>query len=71
MSDWMTPHQVAAEYDRHPMTVYKALECGELHGHQKKRRGRWSVLRASVEAWMRGMDGETACGCRKHLRRVA
>jgi hypothetical protein len=73
MTDWLTPEQVAVKRGgkTHVVTVWKALESGELHGHQRKRRGRWQVHPEAVDAWVRGMDGETACGCKRRLRSVA
>lgn len=78
MTDWLTPAQVAAKLParrggtKHVVTVRKALESGELHGHQPSgRRGHWSVSAEAVDAWIQGIDGVTACGCRPKLRRVA
>jgi hypothetical protein len=69
--DWLTVEQVAGKTGKHPVTLRRALECGELHGHQRKRRGRWQVHPEAVNAWIRGMDGPAACGCKRVLRRVA
>lgn len=63
MTDWLTPDEVAAATARHVVTVRAALRSGELHGHQRARRGPWTVNRDSVEAWRRGMNGTAACGC--------
>lgn len=71
MNEWLSPAEVAGIADRHVITVRRALECGELHGHQRCRGGRWRVARAAVDAWIRGADGEIACGCKRPLRRVA
>lgn len=71
MTEWLTPAQVNALTGRHVDTVRRALECGELHGHQRTRKGRWQVHPDAVEAWVRGTDGELACGCKQKLRRVA
>ncbi len=73
MTDWLTPAQVAEKRGgkTHVVTVWKALESGELHGHQPKRGGHWSIAAAAVDAWITGMDGVAACGCRQKLRRVA
>ncbi|MFF5988164.1 helix-turn-helix domain-containing protein [Prauserella flavalba] len=71
--DWLTPKQAAVTARRHPVTVYKALEAGELHGHQRKRGGRWLVHPDAVSAWIRGTDGTAACGCSnvRRIRRIA
>lgn len=69
MNEWLTTAQVADLTQRHPVTVRKALEGGVLHGHQVKRRGRWSVARAAVDAWLTGGDGRAACGCDRYLKR--
>jgi excisionase family DNA binding protein len=72
MTDWLTPKQVAVEIGRHRDTVLRALEAGELHGHQRTRRGRWLIAPAAVDAWIQGLDGSTACGCsRLRLARTA
>jgi len=60
---WLSVAQVAEATDRHIITVYRALECGELHGHQRKRGGRWQIHPDAVDAWVQGMSGEAACGC--------
>ncbi|MFE2772251.1 hypothetical protein [Microbacterium resistens] len=46
---------VATAVGRHPVTVRKALEAGELHGTQQTKGGRWSVREDCAEAWA---DGE-------------
>jgi hypothetical protein len=70
MTDWIGPAHVADTLEMHISTVWKALESGELHGHQRKRRGRWQIHPDAVDAWIRGLDGVAACGCQR-LRRVA
>jgi len=47
--------EVATAVGRHPVTVRKALEAGELHGTQQTKGGRWSVREDCAEAWA---DGE-------------
>lgn len=45
----------AAEHARcHPDTVLKALEAGELHGNQRKAKGRWRVHVDCLNAWCAG-----------------
>lgn len=61
MTEWLTPAQVAALAGRHVVTVWRALESGELHGHQATRKGRWRIDPASVDAWVRGRDSREPC----------
>ena len=63
MTEWQTPQKVSESAGRHITTVWLALESGELHGHQRARRGRWSIHPDAVDAWIRGLDGAAACGC--------
>jgi excisionase family DNA binding protein len=45
----------AAEYvDCHPNTILKAAESGELHGTQRKTRGRWRIHVDCLDAWAAG-----------------
>lgn len=45
----------AAEYAGcHRETVVRAAEAGELHGGQRRARGRWSFKAECVEAWAEG-----------------
>lgn len=69
--EWLTPKQVADLTGRHVDNVRRALENGVLHGHQPMRKGRWNVHPDAVDAWVKGLDGEFACGCKRQLRRVA
>lgn len=43
--------EVSAGTKRHPVTVRRALEAGELHGTQSVKGGRWSVREECAEAW--------------------
>lgn len=61
----MNPHQVlhrltvaqAADVaQRHPTTIHKALEAGELHGYQRVPRGRWQIKAACLDAWLDGIQ---------------
>jgi hypothetical protein len=63
MNVWLTSAQVARIAHRHTTTVTVALQRGDLHGHQRMRRGRWQVKSASVDAWLQGGDSYAACGC--------
>jgi hypothetical protein len=49
----------AAEYaGKHRATIMRALECGELHGGQRKAGGHWSIRLACLEAWLDGGNCE-------------
>ena len=64
MKTWLTPKQVSKAVGRHYITVIRALECGELHGHQTKRCGHWQVNEDVIDAWIQGRTGqEQICGC--------
>lgn len=47
----LTVDDVAQATRRHPVTVRRALEAGELHGSQAVKGGRWSVREECAEAW--------------------
>jgi hypothetical protein len=64
VTEWMTPTQIAKQTGRGVNRVRLALECGELHGHQRVRGGRWLVDPACVDPWLVGLDSKTACCCR-------
>ncbi len=51
---WHSTATAAAELDRHPSTVLKALESGELHGSQRVTKGRWRIHRDCLNAWAFG-----------------
>lgn len=36
----------------HPITVYRALEGGELHGTQRAKGGRWTIRPECLDAWL-------------------
>jgi excisionase family DNA binding protein len=63
MTDWLSTKQVAEKVGHHLVTVQRAAESGELHGHQPRRNCSWRFSAEAVDAWIRGMDGPTACGC--------
>lgn len=50
----LTVAEVAEETRRHPVTVRRALEAGELHGSQPKAGARWTVKSECVEPWLEG-----------------
>jgi hypothetical protein len=48
----MTVDEAATVAKRHTITLYRALEGGELHGSQQMRGGRWTILRQCLLAWI-------------------
>jgi hypothetical protein len=45
----------ACEYARrHPTTLWRALESGQLHGSQRKARGKWAIRPECLDAWLAG-----------------
>lgn len=51
---WFNTAQAAEHVGKHPATVLKALEAGELEGHQRKAGGRWSIHVDCLDAWAGG-----------------
>lgn len=47
----LTAPEVAEATRRHPVTVRRALEAGELHGTQSGKGGRWTIREDCAEAW--------------------
>lgn len=66
---WMNVAAAAARAERHPNTIRLALEYGDLHGHQRRHRGRWQIHTDALDAWVRGEPGVAACGCSQLTRR--
>lgn len=58
MNERLTSPEVAAATRRHPVTVRRALEAGELHGSQRTKGGRWTVQVQCAEAWADGRPCE-------------
>lgn len=54
----MNSAQVAEHVGCHPHTVVRAAESGELHGGQRRARGRWSFRVECVDAWADGKPCE-------------
>lgn len=54
MTRYLTSDETATLTRRHPVTVRKALEAGELHGSQRTKGGRWTVREECAEAWVEG-----------------
>ena len=54
----LTVAEAAAEGRKHPITVRRALEAGELHGSQRVKGGRWTVEEPCLSAWLAGEECE-------------
>ncbi|QSZ53303.1 helix-turn-helix domain-containing protein [Paenarthrobacter sp. AT5] len=52
----LTVAEAAEAAHRHPVTVRRALEGGELHGTQRTFRGRWLIRAECLDAWLDGND---------------
>lgn len=50
----LSVNEASVAYGRHPVTLRRALEGGELHGTQRTAGCRWSMRRECVEAWLDG-----------------
>lgn len=50
----LTVREAADRARRHPDTILKALQRGELPGIQRVRAGKWLVDEADLEAWITG-----------------
>ncbi len=51
---FLTTVEAAARARRHPVTIRKALESGELHGSQRGAGGRWAIRPECVDAFVEG-----------------
>ncbi|MBZ5735029.1 helix-turn-helix domain-containing protein [Nocardioides sp. TRM66260-LWL] len=54
MQIWHTTVQAAGYTSRHPQTVRKAAEAGELHGTQRRPGGHWRFHILCLDAWVMG-----------------
>lgn len=70
--NWLTSTEAAHHSRRHPVTIRRALACGELHGHQPLRGGhpvpgsKWQIPDVVIDLWVQGHDPQAqarACGC--------
>lgn len=52
MTSPLTAPQAAEIAQRHPVTVRRALESGELHGSQRGRGGHWRIHPDCLQAWI-------------------
>jgi hypothetical protein len=48
----LTVADAAVVGQRHPVTIRRALEVGDLHGTQRKKGGRWLIKPECLEAWI-------------------
>ncbi|MFI0465346.1 helix-turn-helix domain-containing protein [Saccharopolyspora sp. 5N102] len=62
-SPFVTTSEGARLANRHPVTIRRALESGELHGHQRAHGGRWQIHTGSLFAWVRGKAGTSGPCC--------
>lgn len=46
--------EAAVYAKRHRVTLWRHLESGELHGSQRKAKGRWVIRVECLDAWMAG-----------------
>lgn len=51
---WMNTEQAADHAGRHVDTIRKAVESGELHGAQRKVKGRWRINVECLDKWVAG-----------------
>lgn len=51
---WMNTAQAADHAGVHIDTIRKAVEGGELHGTQRKVKGRWRIHITCLDAWCSG-----------------
>ncbi|MFD5864411.1 hypothetical protein ACFWGP_05635 [Agromyces sp. NPDC127015] len=54
MSAYLNVVGVGELVDRHPVTVRRALESGDMHGFQRKPRSPWRIDPACARAWVEG-----------------
>jgi excisionase family DNA binding protein len=59
---FMNTTEAASYAGRHRETILHALEAGELHGLQRKARGRWRIRRECLDAWLSGTPCSHASG---------
>lgn len=53
---WFSVSGAATYANRHPMTIRKACESGDLDASQRVPGGRWSIARADLDAWLAVKD---------------
>lgn len=65
---YLTVKEAADEVRRHPDTIRKALESGELHGYQRVPRGKWLIKPEWLEEWLTGPRLSTLSALRAQKR---
>lgn len=55
---YLTVAQASEAANRHPVTLWRALESGQLHGSQRMARGKWSIRPECLDAWVDGRKCE-------------
>lgn len=51
---FLTTKRAAIRSNRHPVTIRRALEAGELHGVQRVKGGVWLIEPACLDAYVAG-----------------
>ena len=54
MAEYLTTAGAAKYAHRHPGSIRRSLEAGELHGVQRKKGGPWSIRPACIDAYLAG-----------------
>lgn len=47
--EFLTVREAAVIARVHPVTMLRRVESGEVHGRQRVKRGKWTILRACLE----------------------
>lgn len=68
----LTVAEAALVARRHPVTMRRALESGELHGTQRVAGGRWTIKSKCLDAWADGerCEHQLTVSQRGHLRAI-
>ncbi|MEE3126373.1 MAG: helix-turn-helix domain-containing protein [Actinomycetota bacterium] len=51
---WLDVAQSSEHSGHHPVTLRRALQSGELHGTQRKAKGKWRIHVTCLDAWLLG-----------------
>jgi hypothetical protein len=57
-AEYLSVLEAATVARLHPMTVSDALRVNKLHGTQRVLRGKWTIRRDCLEAWIEGRKCE-------------
>lgn len=52
--EWLDVAEASTYAKRHRVTLWKALESGQLHGQQRMAKGKWLIARDCMDAWIAG-----------------